>query len=303
MAQVIPLVNPSFESPDVTPNPNDPNNPFNGVSPEIDNWEETGPVSPLFFTTIDTGVFYNVPIDVIPPVGNADGNNLAFLVINTAADGVTEERVSIWQESQALFEASTPYAFTLSLGQSVTGPPSADTSVVLSIGYLATGSGDFVSVVDRVVTPAQMKNPYDPVLLADPNYPLLSDFTVAGYATGPAIGQEIVVKATLMVGSESTGSFIADHARLEELLVADLDFDGDVDDADFGLSFAAFTGPGNGPSSNPLADLDQDGDVDDADFGLSFAAFTGPGVSATVPEPASLSLLAWAGAVCLRRRR
>ena len=38
---------------------------------------------------------------------------------------------------------------------------------------------------------------------------------------------------------------------------ADLDQDDDVDDADFGIAFAAFTGPNNGPSSNPAADLDR----------------------------------------------
>ncbi len=72
---------------------------------------------------------------------------------------------------------------------------------------------------------------------------------------------------------------------------ADLDGDNDVDDADFGLAFAAFTGPGSGPGSNPSADLDFDGDVDDADYGLAFAAFTGPGAAANIPEPGSAGLL------------
>ncbi len=84
---------------------------------------------------------------------------------------------------------------------------------------------------------------------------------------------------------------------------ADLDDDGDVDDADFGIAFAAFTGPENGPSSNPLADLDRDGDVDDADFGLAFAAFTGPNITAHVPEPTSLPAFGLYGLYLTRRRR
>ncbi len=95
-------------------------------------------------------------------------------------------------------------------------------------------------------------------------------------------------------GAFSSNDFGLYHLAISVTLPADLDNDGDVDDADFGLAFAAFSGPGV-PTGNPDADLDGDGDVDDADFGLAFAAFTGPGAAANVPEPASavaaLSLL------------
>ncbi len=83
---------------------------------------------------------------------------------------------------------------------------------------------------------------------------------------------------------------------------ADLDGDGDVDDADFGLAFAAFTGPGKGPSDNPDADLDGDGDVDDADYALAFAAYTGPNAAGAVPEPGALGLLTLGGLMVARRR-
>ncbi len=92
----------------------------------------------------------------------------------------------------------------------------------------------------------------------------------------------------------TTGQLIA-------LTPGDLDGDGDVDDADFGLAFAAFTGPDNGPTASP-ADLDSDGDVDDADFGLAFAAFTGPSAPVNIPEPGS-GVLIVGGALLLSRRR
>ena len=83
---------------------------------------------------------------------------------------------------------------------------------------------------------------------------------------------------------------------------ADLDRDGDIDDADFGLAFSAFTGPNGGTPSLIAADLDHDGDIDDADYGAIFAAFTGPTVSPTVPEPAVLSLVVLASLLFIWRR-
>ncbi len=85
-------------------------------------------------------------------------------------------------------------------------------------------------------------------------------------------------------------------------IAGDLDADSDVDDADFALFFAAFSGPGV-PTTNLDADLDGDNDTDDADFGLAFAAFTGPKIAANVPEPGALLHLSVGGVVLLRRHR
>jgi len=83
----------------------------------------------------------------------------------------------------------------------------------------------------------------------------------------------------------------------------DNDGDGDIDDADLGVAFANYTGPG-GVLDNKTAmqgDTDGDGDVDDADLGTAFAGYTGPIGAASVPEPAGLVLLV-IGGVLLRTR-
>ncbi len=62
--------------------------------------------------------------------------------------------------------------------------------------------------------------------------------------------------------------------------VGDIDFDGDVDNSDYGYVQACQTGSGQGPPVPGCenADLDRDNDVDDADLDLLLACFSGPGV-------------------------
>ncbi|MCG8583390.1 MAG: PEP-CTERM sorting domain-containing protein, partial [Pirellulales bacterium] len=127
-------------------------------------------------------------------------------------------------------------------------------------------------------------------------------FTVNFVATGTTT--TIAFEETDDVAPDDYGAILDNVGLfLVGLDPADLDMDGDVADADFGIAFAAFTGPNNGPSNNPAADLDGDGDVDDADFGIAFAAFTGPGGAASVPEPTGVALLGMGLLTRARRRR
>ncbi len=116
-------------------------------------------------------------------------------------------------------------------------------------------------------------------------------------------------KEATSLGSGTTGDFpagtFAPRLLLEALslatsLLGDADADGDVDAFDLGVWQTQFgmTGPAL------AADFDADGDVDAFDLGLWQLNF-GVGVGVNVPEPVTLTWLAWTGAALVRcgRRR
>ncbi|MFN3166707.1 MAG: peptidylprolyl isomerase [Phycisphaeraceae bacterium] len=88
------------------------------------------------------------------------------------------------------------------------------------------------------------------------------------------------------------------------VIPGDTDGDGDIDDTDLGTVFTNYTGPVGAAGGKLFADgdTDFDGDIDDTDLGTIFTNYTGPLAPASVPEPASATLLSLAGLALVRRR-
>lgn len=93
------------------------------------------------------------------------------------------------------------------------------------------------------------------------------------------------------VAGHSSAALLIDTVGLR--LVGDVDFDGDVDNADIGTVIGSFTGSAGAGKTYSDGDMDFDGDVDNADIGLVAGAFTGSSGSDMLltPEPASMALL------------
>lgn len=90
-----------------------------------------------------------------------------------------------------------------------------------------------------------------------------------------------------------------------EIIPGDTDGDGDIDDSDLGTIFSNYTGPVGASGGKRLieGDTDEDGDIDDIDLATAFVFYTGPLAPTSVPEPASLSLIGFAGLLSVRRGR
>ncbi len=107
------------------------------------------------------------------------------------------------------------------------------------------------------------------------------------FVVGPQERVKILVKFEQYAGDFVYHCHILEHEdyemmrpmRIVDPMPGDLDRDGDVDDADYGLMFSNYTGPVGARASKSVleGDLDGDGDVDGADLNAAFMNYTGPG--------------------------
>lgn len=222
----IDVANESFEGPSVL----DPNNPFIsiGVAVGIEDWSATFPGSvppvlpipdgitlpPEILGQLNVGVFLNVPVPVeegvvIPAISNAVGAQVAYMLVNPDADGITDTQVSIHQKTGALFQAGTDYTFTLAIGNAVTFAADDSASLILSVGSV-DGNGDFQA--------ADTGNTVFASQLVNDGSGLLTDFSVTLGADDIApelLGENVAIQ--ILQDGGLGGGFNFDNARLSSV--------------------------------------------------------------------------------------
>lgn len=233
-AEDITLINASFELPSI-PFPTDPNpDQADFVLLDIDGWNKTGPFGndPRAPEGVqDTGVFINVPFDpgtgeLVLVTDNADGNQLAFMVVNTDSFGPTEPAVTISQTTSTAFEAGKNYTFKIDLGVSIVAPPSAffdptpggptnPEMLELIIGY-GGGTGDTINeVATQLVSATELVLYFGDGSPGDPPSTPLTEFSVSTGlldVSDDAIGEDLRIMIRQVGGT--SGAFNLDNARL-----------------------------------------------------------------------------------------
>lgn len=224
----IPLVNGSFELPDIPELPENPTDLDFVNFDEITGWQKFGPfkqlVPGIVEGTLDTGIFLNVPFD--PGTGtpilatpNADGDQIAFMVVDESASG--SETVAILQTIGQTFEAGKSYDFTLGVGTSLNTPLGVLTGATtlsdpetleLIIGYGATNGSDITPIATRVVSALELSLDFSTFQVP------LTDFTASSSVlddSDAAIGQQMQVLVRQVGGT--SGAFNLDDARLSSV--------------------------------------------------------------------------------------
>jgi len=272
----IPIPNASFEAPQTF-----------FAWPDAEEWEESGPVSedpqlPGVVDTLDTGVFFNSPVDGEGQpspffITNADGMQVAFMFADDAST------IAFYQELATPFEVGGTYTVNLLVGESLffppltynpndpNPPPDPDPALVAVSLYYVDALGAKVHLAERIVSADEMPDgPNTGVLLVD-----VSTTGAEVHFADAWAGAPIGVMIRPVLGE--SGVWNLDHARLAVDcaigVAGDTDLDGDVDNVDFAMFADCLGGPGAGalpdgcpPCAFERVDADADGDVDLVDF-------------------------------------
>lgn len=189
----------------------------------IPGWVQTGDVRGATGGVIsDTGIFSNQPIPSLGVTGIAgiDGVQLAFLVVNTLADGATEDFVSIYQATGDTFEAGKDYRFDLEVGNSNSFPGSERTPLVISIGYIddtpgLQGSNIFKPIASESVLLGELDTSGSEVLLNQFVELLSADIAPSFLGKQVAVQARIDIPDDLTAQEKTniTGAYNIDSAR------------------------------------------------------------------------------------------
>ncbi len=260
--------------------------------PDADIWEETGPVGsdprlPGVVDTLDTGVFFNSPVDQegLPSVffiTNADGIQLAFLGALDNAD------IAFFQQLADPYESNASYTLRVDVGESFffppltfnpndpNPPPNPDPALLSLRLFYEDDAMQKVTLAERVVSADELPNGADAgVLLVE--FSAISPTTTSFPIVDPAVGNSIGIDIRPSVGL--SGVWNLDNVRVEVTCnpvspADDADVDGDVDLDDYAMFSECVSGaqdmtrPTNcPPCAFDRLDGDHDGDVDLHDYG------------------------------------
>lgn len=273
----IPVPNHSFEAPTTL-----------FAWPDADVWEESGPLSedpqlPGIRDTLDTGLFFNSPVDENGDpspffISNADGGQLGFIF---AAD---DDDIAFFQQLNVPFEAGAAYTLKVDVGESFffppltynpndpNPPPDPDPALLALRLYYKDALMQKVTLAERLVSADELPKGFDAgVLLAE--FAAITGFSVP---TDAWPGQPIGVEIRPFDGL--SGVWNLDNVRLAVDcgpggLAGDANVDGSIDLLDHSAFAACITGPRgvSRPAACPPCafkrlDSEGDGDLDLLDF-------------------------------------
>ena len=196
--------------------------------------------------------------------------------------------------------ASSSFFFNLVNNDGSATPNNLDT---LNGGFTVFGKvmGNGMDVVDLLsAQDFNFSDYYESALFN--NFPLRDYTEYADYLADLAVykaGPQIEPFTT--DHSFGPGNLEMYNITIVEPLAGDFDADNDVDGVDFGIWQTGY--PTASGATLADGDADGDGDVDGVDFGIWQTNYpTNLGSAATIPEPATLSLLLIGGLALLRRK-